>query len=145
MPNIKRRVIVPYSPAEMFQLVNAIEEYPQFVPWCKSTQVLSRDADEIRATLNFSKGALSKSFTTCNRLQHDKMIEIRLLEGPFKHLEGFWRFNPLSNDSCEILLDMEFEFSSRLMALAFEPFFAQVAGMLVDVFSKRAIDVYGKR
>jgi len=145
MPAIKRQVIVPYSPAEMFQLVNAIEEYPQFVPWCKSTEVLSRDVDEIRATLNFSKGALSKSFTTCNRLQLNKMIEIRLLQGPFKHMEGFWRFNPLPNGGCEILLDLEFEFSSRLVAFAFEPFFAQVAGMLVDVFSKRAIDKYGKR
>jgi ribosome-associated toxin RatA of RatAB toxin-antitoxin module len=145
MPDIKKRAIVPYTPAEMFNLVNAIEEYPQFVPWCKSTDILSRDADEVRATLNFARGALSKSFSTLNRLQHDKMIEIRLLEGPFKHLEGFWRFNPLPKNSCEILLDLEFEFSSRLMGFAFEPFFAQVANMLVDVFCKRAAEVYGNR
>lgn len=144
MADIKKSTIVPYSAQQMFDLVNAIEDYPKFIPACKSTEILSRDEDEIRATLNFSRGAISKSFTTLNRLQKDKMIEIRLIEGPFKRLEGLWRFDSLAPNKCEVLLDLEFEFSNRLLSLAFEPLFTQIANILVDAFKSRAETVYGK-
>ncbi len=143
MTVIKRSAIVPYTPAQMFTLVNAIEDYPQFIPWCKATRILSRDLDQVQATLDFSKGAIQKSFTTLNRLQQDKMIEIRLIDGPFHHLEGFWYFDGLENDSTEVRLDLEFEFSSKLLGLAFAPVFSQAANSLVDIFCKRAADVYG--
>lgn len=142
MPDIKRTAIVPYTPAQMFNLVNTIEDYPQFVPWCQSAEVLSRNDDEIQATLHFARSGLQKAFSTCNRLQKDKVIEIRLLQGPFRHLEGFWRFDSLENNSCQITLDLEFEFSNRLLGLAFGPLFTQVANLLVDVFCKRAAEVY---
>src|SRR2546426_899121 len=142
MTVIQRSSIVPHTAEEMYQLVNAIEDYPQFIPWCHSTEVHSRDEDEVRATLHFEGGGLRKSFTTCNRLQKNKMIEIRLIHGPFRNLEGFWRFNPQSDESCLVMLDLEFELSSRLFGLAFGAVFHQVANTLVDAFCTRAQEVY---
>lgn len=144
MTDIKRTAVMPYSASQMFDLVNAIDDYPKFIPWCHSAQIISRDDDEIRATLDFSRGGMHKSFTTSNRLQKDKMIQIRLLNGPFKHLEGFWRFDPISENSCQVTFDLEFEFSNKLLGFAFGPLFTQVTNMLVDSFRKRADEVYGK-
>lgn len=142
MTIIKRDAIVSYSPNQMFDLVNQIEDYPQFIPWCKSTHILSRDSDEIRARLDFARAGFEKSFTTCNRLQENKMIEIRLLDGPFRQLEGFWSFEAIP-EGCMISLNLEFEFSSKLIGMMFSPVFHPVANSLVDVFCKRAEEVYG--
>jgi ribosome-associated toxin RatA of RatAB toxin-antitoxin module len=142
MTIIKRDKLVAYSPKQMFDLVNRIEDYPHFVPWCKSTEVLSRDEDEIQARLDFARSGLSKSFTTSNRLQENKIIEIRLLDGPFQQLEGFWRFAPI-DQGCHISLDLEFEFANKLMGVMFTPMFHPIANALVDVFCKRAETVYG--
>jgi ribosome-associated toxin RatA of RatAB toxin-antitoxin module len=145
MTSIHKSVLVPYSPAEMFALVDGIERYPEFLPWCRAARVLSRSDDEVRATLSLSKGGVEKSFTTCNRNQKNKMIEVRLEEGPFQHLQGFWRFDALGDDGCKVLLDLEFEFASRVLRMVVGPVFNQVANSLVDSFQKRAVDVYGKR
>ena len=126
----------------MYQLVDDIEKYQEFVPACSKSEVISRDEDEVRATLYFSGGGFQKSFSTCNRLQPSKMIEIRLLNGPFKQLEGFWRFESLPEDGCRVTLDLDFEFSSKLLSLAFGPIFNQVVNSLVDAFEKRARAVY---
>jgi ribosome-associated toxin RatA of RatAB toxin-antitoxin module len=142
---VSRSSLVPYSAAQMFALVNDIEAYPQFLPWCRSARVHSRDEDEVRATLELARGAIQKSFTTCNRLQKDKMIEVRLVEGPFQRLEGFWRFDALREDASKVSLDLEFEFSSRLVGFALGPVFNQIANTLVDSFKVRAVQVYGRR
>lgn len=128
----------------MYELVNDIEAYPTFLPWCQDARVLSSDQDEIRACLNLAKGSIQKSFTTRNLLQKDKMIEMRLLEGPFKHLEGLWRFDPVGEAGCRVSLALEFEFSSKLMGFAMGPMFNQIASTLVDSFVQRAEQVYGK-
>lgn len=141
MTIIKRDIVVPYTPGEMFDLVNGIEDYPHFVPWCKSAEILKRDEDELHAKLAFARGSLHKSFTTRNLIQKDKMIEMRLLDGPFQHLEGFWRFEAVE-EGCHVLFDMEFEFPNRLMTMAFSPMFTPVANSLVDVFKKRAEEIY---
>ncbi len=143
MTTIRKSALVPYTPAQMFALVDDIEAYPEFLPWCKSARVLSRTEDEVRATLELSKGGVEKAFTTCNRLQKNKMIEMRLVEGPFRRLEGFWRFEPLGDAGCKVSLDLEFEFSSRMLGMVVGPVFSQVANSLVDSFQKRAVDVYG--
>lgn len=145
MPVINRHALVPYLPAEMFALVDDVPSYPQFLPWCKNARVLSRDEDEVRAALDLSRGGFEKSFTTCNRLQKNKMIEMRLVEGPFRHLEGFWRFEPVGDSACKVSLDLDFEFSNKLVGMAFGPIFNQIANTLVDSFCKRAHDVFGKR
>ncbi|HGX91808.1 MAG TPA: type II toxin-antitoxin system RatA family toxin [Candidatus Tenderia sp.] len=145
MSSISRNALVPYSAEEMFALVDDINAYQEFLPWCSNSEVLSREGDEVRGRLSLSKSGIEKSFTTCNRAQKNKMIEMRLEEGPFHHLEGFWRFNALAEDACKISLDLEFEFSNKLLGLTFGPVFNQIASTLVDAFCKRAADVYGKR
>ena len=146
MTLISRNALVPYSVEEMYQLVDDIESYADFLPWCRSTQVLSRNENEVQASIEIARGALNKSFTTLNRLQKNKMIEMRLVEGPFRHLEGFWRFDALKDGSASrISLDLDFEFESKLIALAVGPVFNQIANTMVDAFCKRAVEVYGER
>lgn len=146
MPCINRHALVPYTSVEMFGLVDDVEAYPSFLPWCRQARVLSRSQDEVRATIELAKGSVRKAFTTCNRLQRHKMIEMRLVEGPFRHLEGFWRFDPVGDGtSSKVSLDLEFEFSSKLLALAIGPIFNQIANTLVDAFVRRAREVYGSR
>jgi ribosome-associated toxin RatA of RatAB toxin-antitoxin module len=141
---INKSALVAYSAAQMYALVNDIESYAEFLPWCRSSTILSQDSDEIRATIEIAHGTLNKAFTTRNRLQQDKMIEMRLEEGPFKRLEGFWRFDILGEQACKISLDLDFEFKNKLVGMAMGPVFSQIANTLVDAFSKRAVDVYGK-
>ena len=143
MTTINRQALVSYSAENMFDLVDDIDSYPAFLPWCSSAKVLSRDEDEVRAAIELSKGKLRKSFTTCNRLQKGKMIEMRLVEGPFKHLEGFWRFEALEGGASKVSLDLDFEFSNKLVAMAVGPVFNQIANTLVDAFVVRAKELYG--
>ncbi len=144
MTTISKNALVPYSAMQMYELVNDIASYSDFLPWCRASEVLSQSEDEIRATIEIAHGSLHKSFTTCNRLQKNKMVEMRLEQGPFKHLEGFWRFDALGEQACKVSLDLDFEFSNRLMGMAMGPIFSQIANTLVDAFSKRAVEVYGK-
>src|SRR3569832_467928 len=104
MPAISRNALVPYSPAEMFALVDDVAVYPQFLPCCKNARVLSRNDDEVRASLEHARGGYEKSFTTCNRLQNDKMIEMRQEDGPFRHLVGYWRFEAIGEQACMVSL-----------------------------------------
>ena len=145
MTSISKSALVPYSPAQMFALVDGIEIYPEFLPWCRATKVLSRTDDEVRATIELSKGGVEKAFTTCNRNQKNKMIEMRLVEGPFKRLEGYWRFDALGDEGCKVSFDLEFEFASRMLDMVVGPVFSQIANSLVDSFHRRAVEVYGKR
>ena len=144
MSDINKSKIVPYKQKEIYDLVNDIKSYPQFVPFCSDSQINRYAVNEIRATLSFSKGHLSTSFTTLNRLQPHKMVEIRLINGPFRNLEGFWQFEVLEERCCRVSLDLKFEFSSQLLALTFGPLFNQIATMLVDIFCKRASTIYRK-
>lgn len=144
MPTINKSTLVAYTTEQMYDLVNDIDHYHEFVPYCEQSTVLSRDEDEVRATLAFAKSGMSKAFTTLNRLQPHRMIEMRLVEGPFKMLEGFWRFESNGDGTSNVRLDLEFEFSNRLLAMMFGPVFHQAASMLVDAFSDRAKAVYGE-
>ncbi len=144
MASINKSALVPYSTAQMYALVNDIDSYSDFLPWCGSSELLSASEDEVRAVIEIAHGSLHKSFTTRNRLQKNKMIEMRLEKGPFKHLEGFWRFDELDENACKVRLDLDFEFSNRLMGMAMGPIFSQIANSLVEAFVKRAEQVYGK-
>src|SRR5262245_22918754 len=123
MTIINRSTIVPYSAEQMYQLVNDIKSYPEFLPWCTKSTILSENEDEVHATLILNYGGLQKAFTTCNRLQKNKMIEIRLVNGPLSQLEGFWRFETLSTTSSQVVLDLEFEIAHRLFNLPFQAIF----------------------
>ena len=141
MPTINKVAKVPYTAAEMYDLVNAIEEYPQFLPWCPSTTVLSRKAEEVRACIQIAKGGVQHTFTTVNRLQQNKLIEMRLLEGPFRHLEGNWRFEPVVG-GCQVSFDLSFEFSNKFLALTASPILQKIAGSFIDAFTARAGERY---
>lgn len=143
MASIKRQAVVPYSAQKMYDLVNTIENYPVFLPWCKSAEIHSRTDDEVKATLTLAKGGLEKSFTTLNRMQVNKMIEVKLVSGPFNHLEGFWTFEALDEETCKVSLDLEFEMANNLVSMMISPVFHQIANSLVDAFCQRAQEVYG--
>ncbi|GMR08986.1 MAG: type II toxin-antitoxin system RatA family toxin [Gammaproteobacteria bacterium] len=143
MPIVNKSALVPYSPQCMFDIVNDVNAYPEFLPWCRAAEILEQDEDELTARLLLAKGSIKKSFITKNRIQPGKMIEIRLVEGPFKHLQGFWRFEPLGEDGCKISVDMEFEFAGKLLSMTVGPVFNQIANSLLDAFIERARQIYG--
>lgn len=143
MSSIRKTALIPYSAARMFALVDDIESYPQFLPWCGGAEVISRDEDQVKASVTIAHKGIHKSFTTVNRNQPGKMIEMRLVDGPFRMLEGFWRFDDLGESGCKVSLDLEFEFSGKLVALAMGPVFSQIANTLVDAFCERARKLYG--
>lgn len=142
MHTLNRSALVPYSAHQMFELVNNIEDYPRFLPWCQSSQVESRLENEIIATLDVNWKGIHKSFTTKNKLFHGHRIEISLVKGPLHHLEGIWQFQPLEASACKVSLDMEFEFAGRLIDTLFQPIFQHIANTLVESFCKRAAEVY---
>ena len=142
MPTVRRSALVPFTAQQMFELVDDIESYPKYLPWCRSTQVHHRDADEVRASIEIAKGAVRKSFTTRNLIQRNKMIEVRLVEGPFKRLNGFWRFEALGDEACKVSLDLEFEFANRLVSSVVGPVFHQIANTMVESFCTRARQIY---
>ncbi len=143
MTTIHRHALTPHSAEQMYALVDDIDSYPQFLQWCRSARVISRDSDVVTAKLELAKGSVHKEFTTRNRLMPGKMIEMQLVEGPFHHLEGFWQFDALSEDACKVILDLEFDFNSKMLGMLVGPVFNQVANTLVDAFCKRASDLYG--
>lgn len=142
MTVIQKTQIVPYTQSQMFSLVDAIEDYPLFVPWCSNTEILLRDKDEVRAKVEFTKGGVCHAFSTINRLQQDKMIEMRLLEGPFRHLEGLWRFDE-AGSGCLVTFDIEFVLSNRFLDMAVGPVLKGITSQFVSAFAERAKTVYG--
>jgi ribosome-associated toxin RatA of RatAB toxin-antitoxin module len=146
MSHIKRSALVHYSPAEMFQLVNDVAAYASFLPWCRSSAVISESETEMLASVEIAKGVLNKTFTTKNRLQRDNRIELQLVDGPFRKLSCYWQFDALKTDNaCKVTLELDFEFDSAMMSIAAKPIFTQIANSLVDSFCKRAVEVYGER
>jgi ribosome-associated toxin RatA of RatAB toxin-antitoxin module len=144
MPVIKKQMQMPYTAAQMYALVDDIPSYPQFLPWCKEATEQSRSDDEVRATLTLAQGGLQRSFSTINRLRPQQMIELRLADGPFRQLEGFWRFQDVEGEapSSMVRLDLEYEFDSRLLQFTFGPIFNRVASSLVQHFCERADELY---
>ena len=146
MSHIKRSALVHYSPAEMYALVNDVLRYPEFLPWCKSSELLSETDTEMEASIEIARGPLNKKFTTHNHMKKDQQIKIELVKGPFKTLHGSWDFHPLKKaEACKIELDLVFEFDSSLVSIAVKPVFTQIANSLVDAFTRRAVEVYGER
>ncbi|NVK22426.1 MAG: type II toxin-antitoxin system RatA family toxin [Kangiellaceae bacterium] len=142
MKTIRREALLPFSALQMFELVDDIEKYPEFLPNCQGAKVLSRDLNEVVATLSVAKGSFSKDFTTCNTNTPSKSIEMQLLDGPFKHLKGRWDFQELGQKACKIQLVVEFEFSNILSNMMFGTIFNQMAESFVEAFSQRAREVY---
>lgn len=143
MSQIKRSALVAFSDRQMFDLVNNIEAYPQYMDGCVGAQVLERGDNELTARLDISRLGVKYSFTTRNQLLPPATMGMELVEGPFKRLSGLWTFKPLAEDACKVSLDLEFEFSSRLVAKAAGKWFESVANELVDGLCRRAQQIYG--
>lgn len=140
---LHRSALVMHSAAEMYRLVNDLDSYPDFLPWCQGAEVLLTEGDELEAALVVAKGGMRQRFTTRNRLEENRAIHMMLLDGPFSRLQGVWRFQPLSDNACKVCFDLEFEFSSRLLAMTLGPIFNHAANTMVDAFCQRAKKVYG--
>lgn len=145
MTVVRKSALLPYSAHEMYELVADIERYGDFLPWCGGARILERDADAVTAAIHIAYHGVNKSFTTRNRVSPDRSMEMRLVEGPFKHLLGNWRFEALEDSACKVSLDLEFEFGNPLIAMVVGPVFSQIANGLVDSFRQRATQLYGPR
>jgi len=136
MREVKRSALINKPPAEVFALINDIESYPQFLPWCTHARVLSRSPTEILATLGVHQGGLRGEFTTRNTLEPERRIGMRLVSGPFRTLSGEWLLTPIEG-GCRVELTMRFAFSNPLTAMLFEPKFAATIGSLLGAFVER--------
>jgi ribosome-associated toxin RatA of RatAB toxin-antitoxin module len=143
MKTVSRSAIVAYSADKMFDLVSDIESYPLFLPWCSDARILERGEDNVTASIGIDYKGVRQAFTTRNRFQESKVMEMQLVEGPFKVLRGFWRFTALDAESCKVALDLEFEFANRLLGLAIGGIFSDIASRMVDAFCERATERYG--
>lgn len=143
MASVSRSALVMYSAQQMYDLVADVDSYHKFLPWCGDSRVLKQLDDEVEACILVSKAGIERAFTTRNRMEPGQLVEISLVEGPFRHLDGYWRFHALREDACKVTLDLEYEFSSKVFTMAFGTVFTQIANTLVDAFVKRAKDVYG--
>jgi len=143
MAQINRSALVMFSAEQMFELVNDVQSYPEFLPGCTGTRVLNAAGDEIMASVDVSKAGISKTFTTRNQLRAHEKIDMELVEGPFRRLIGRWTFTPLDVDACKVSLHLDFEFTSKLVEMAFGRIFKELAGSMVDAFTQRAKQLYG--
>ena len=143
MTVVQKSALVKFSAQQMFDLVNDIESYPKFLPWCSGSRILKRENDIVEAELIISKGGFKKAFSTRNKVDAGGKITVSLLEGPFTYLEGVWNFMPLRDDASKISLDLEFEMSGVLANLAFGAVFNQICNTMVSSFTNRAKQVYG--
>lgn len=143
MAAVHKSVIVGYSAEQMFALVDRVEDYPRFLPWCGGVEVREREANRLVATIAIHYHGIKQTFTTENTNIRPASIQMRLLEGPFRHLQGAWVFKPLREDACKVELDLQYEFSSRILEKIIGPVFGMIANSFVDSFCKRAETVYG--
>lgn len=127
----------------MYALVADIPEYGNFLPWCGGSRVLSDEGGQTLASIEILYKGIHKTFTTRNRPHPFEMIEIELVDGPFSHLQGDWKFVDLKEGVSRISLNLEFEFSSRFLSILVGPIFSQIANNLVDAFRRRAHEIYG--
>jgi ribosome-associated toxin RatA of RatAB toxin-antitoxin module len=129
----------------MYELVGDVDRYAEFLPWCNRSAVLSRDGNTVEASLELHKGSVSKSFTTRNTHHPDQAIDLSLIGGPFRTLEGGWRFESLGDEGCKVSLALDFAFESRMVDMLFGSFFEEACNSLVDAFTRRAAEIYGER
>lgn len=143
MRRISRSAIIPFSVSQMYSLVADVESYPSFLPWCSNAEVHFREGVIVEATLELYKSGIRKKFRTRNSLHDDEKIDIRLVGGPFRHLEGGWRFKVLGDAGCKVSLDMSFEFKSPVNDFLFGSYLEESCNSLVDAFTHRANEFYG--
>ncbi|MBA1245277.1 MULTISPECIES: type II toxin-antitoxin system RatA family toxin [Pseudomonas] len=141
--HIQRSALLPYPAKALYDLVNDVARYPEFLPWCSSTRVIESSDDFMRASLEVAKGGLSQRLVTRNALIPGERIEMNLEEGPFTQLHGIWVFKPLGEKACKISLDLSFDYDGPIVRATLGPLFNQAANTLVDAFCQRAKQLNG--
>ena len=152
MKQVKKSVLLWYTPQEMYELVTAVERYPEFLPWCDKVEVLERDGDEVTARLHLAYAGVRYAFTTRNRNEPGKSVHMGLVDGPFSRLDGLWQFQPLNKPgtdaqatACKIAFELSYAFSSGALEAVVSPVFDRIANTFVDSFVQRAESLYGAR
>jgi ribosome-associated toxin RatA of RatAB toxin-antitoxin module len=143
MAVVEKTVLVPFTAEQMFDLVDEVERYPEFLPWCGRSHVEFRDGQTTRATLQINYHGIKQSFSTQNANTRPGLIDIRLVSGPFRKLLGSWRFTPLGDAGCKIAFCLEYEFASGVLEKIVGPVFSHIANTFVDAFARRAEQLYG--
>ncbi|EKO3487277.1 SRPBCC family protein [Vibrio fluvialis] len=142
MKQVSRSALVSFSADQMFHLVNDVARYPEFLPGCSGSRVIEASSEKMVASVDVSKAGISKTFTTSNELNHGESIIMNLIDGPFRTLRGGWYFTPLDEQACKVELKLEFEFSSKMIEMAFGKVFNELTSNMVNAFTKRAKQVY---
>lgn len=143
MALVEKSVLIERSAREMFDLVDRCEDYPQFLPWCSRTELKFRDERKTVATLHINYHSVKSHFTTENDKEQPEWMTIRLVDGPFRRLEGSWHFKALAENACKIEFKLHYEFSSKLFEKVIGPVFNHIANTFVEAFVRRAGQVYG--
>ena len=144
MKKVVRSAIVEHSAGQVYALVEDIEAYPRFLPWCAGAEVIERDAGRTVATLKIGFKGVRQSLTTENSNHEGDSIEMRLLKGPFRRFSARWRFQPLAPRAARIEFTLEYEFANRVLARLLEPVFGHIADTMVRAFTRRADEIYGE-
>jgi len=142
MARVEKSVLVAHPPERMFELVDRVEDYPEFLPWCGGTELKLRDAHRTVATIHIAYLGIRQSFTTENIKTHPREMRITLQDGPFSELEGDWSFLPLGEDACKVAFRLHYVFSSRVLETVLAPVFSHITNTFVDAFVRRADEVY---
>lgn len=143
MPTISRNALVMFNVQQMYQLINDVPAYPEFLPDCGDSKVLEQTEQSMTASLLVSKSGINKWFTTKNTLVSNQEVVMSLVDGPFKYLTGKWLLTPLSDEACKISLQLDYEFSNKIFDLAFGRVFNGIANNMVQAFTQRAKVIYG--
>ena len=144
MPTVNRSAMVRHTPKQMFDLVNDFERYPEFLPGCRRARLLEKDESHLIGEMTLGRAGIEQTIVTRNDLHEPDRIELSLVKGPFKRLDGRWKFITMGENVCKVSLEMDFEVSSRLLGMAFGKVFQQIAGQQVDAFTRRADELYGR-
>lgn len=142
MKQVSRSALVSFSAEQMFELVNDVARYPEFLPGCSGSRVIESSDSTMVASVDVSKAGISKTFTTSNELVNGEAILMNLVDGPFKTLKGGWFFTALDEKACKVELKLEFEFSSKMIEMAFGKVFNELTSNMVNAFTQRAKQVY---
>ncbi|ELS0753564.1 SRPBCC family protein [Vibrio vulnificus] len=142
MKQVTRSALVSFSAEQMYALVNDVAKYPEFLPGCSGSRVIEASDSNMVASVDVAKAGISKTFTTANHLVPGEAIMMTLVDGPFKTLKGGWFFTALDEQACKVELKLEFEFSSKMIELAFGKIFNELSNNMVNAFTQRAKQVY---
>lgn len=152
MKQVKKSVLLWYTPQEMYELVTSVERYPEFLPWCNKVDVLAQEGDAVTARLHLAYAGVRHAFTTRNRNEPSRTVRMELVDGPFSHLDGVWQFLPLNKpgttgepSACKVVFELSYAFSSGALEAVVSPVFDRIANTFVDSFVQRAEVQYGAR